>query len=131
MIELLRRAINKIVARRSVDNRPLIRVMADYQAFPLWGDAGPADPAELGLSNDLIDALTAWGTTYTRTLNQEDPRKSDFSSPAAAEEFVETGKMIAQAVARELGPAYRVTYFDDSEGREVEVSSRVPLAPCS
>ncbi|MGW6918896.1 hypothetical protein ACWGB8_34495 [Kitasatospora sp. NPDC054939] len=104
--------------------RPL-RVMADYDCHPLWftapdevGDVAPDDP-ELGLSAELAQALDAWAARFDALLDRDDPAASDFESPAAERRFYADGEQLAHRVARELGPAWQVGWFDGRRHRAV------------
>ena len=83
--------------------RPL-RLMADYQCYPLWeaGEAiGNVDPRSLDISSDLADALIAWGNEYTAMLNWEDPASSGFADEATAEAWVLAGGLLASRLRDE------------------------------
>ncbi|MEU2247497.1 hypothetical protein [Streptomyces sp. NPDC019224] len=91
--------------------------MADYGCHPLWlsgeevGDVSPEDPA-LALPSDLAERLHEWAAEFDRTLNREDPRLSGFPSEDAERRFVQAGEALARQVAKQLGPAWAVRYFD-------------------
>ncbi len=59
-----------------------VKVMADYNCFPLW-DLGPdyrnIDPFDFGLSDDLARDLADWSAAYDTSLNQADPIASLWS----------------------------------------------------
>jgi hypothetical protein len=60
-----------------------IKVMAEYDAHPLWAldeDLyGDFPPEELGLSAELTKDLNAWAEAYTTALNRDDPMNSLWS----------------------------------------------------
>jgi hypothetical protein len=104
-----------------------LRVLADYDSWALWVSAPPAignvDPADpvLGLSPALVRELNRWADDYTATLNRADPMASGFGSEAAEQAFAARGRHLAEAVRAEVGPAWRVTYYDGELGRDVEL----------
>lgn len=90
-----------------------IRLMPDYHCFPLWWGAGEAevgniDPRDLGLSDDLVAALGAWAAAYDSTLNQDDPARSGFATPAAEQAFRTTGEILRDRLRAELGTEIEV-----------------------
>ncbi|OJA61585.1 hypothetical protein BGV68_04545 [Burkholderia ubonensis] len=90
-----------------------IKLMADYQCFPLWeaapGEVGNIDPKDLPISLALRDALTAWAAKFDATLNMDDPVNSGFGSDEEADKFRKEGAVLARRLQDELGAAYRVT----------------------
>lgn len=90
-----------------------IKLMADYQCFPLWeaspGDFGNIDPKDLPISRALQEALMAWAMKFDSTLNLDDPATSGFDSDEGAEEFRKEGEVLARRLQEELGPTYQVT----------------------
>jgi hypothetical protein len=90
-----------------------IKLMADYQCFPLWeaspGVVGNVDPKDLPISSLLQQKLMAWAEKFDATLNMEDPANSGFDSELAAGEFRQEGEVLAQRLQEELGTAYVVT----------------------
>ncbi|MEV6955683.1 hypothetical protein [Streptomyces sp. NPDC051183] len=105
-----------------------VRVLADYRSHPLWltgadvGDIAPDDPV-LGLTPELAGELGRWAEAYDATLDQDDPAESGFPTEEAEAAFVRTGEALARRVAAELGPAWKVTYFDERLRADVEISS--------
>lgn len=91
-----------------------IRVMADYECWPLWwdgdGQVGNIAPSELGLSEGLSAALLAWALAYDATLNAKDPACSGFASYADWQRFEADGAQLAARVAAELGERATVRY---------------------
>lgn len=92
-----------------------IKLMADYQCFPLWeaspGIVGNIDPASLPISLGLKNLLHEWSGEYDATLNLEDPALSGFCSDAAHAEFQRKGQFLAAALQAELGEGYRIKLF--------------------
>lgn len=90
-----------------------IKLMADYQCFPLWeaspGVVGNIDPQHLPISPPLKQKLMTWAAKFDATLNMNDPASSGFESERAANEFRQEGEALAQSLQEELGSAYVVT----------------------
>ena len=104
-----------------------LKVLADYDCWALWVsatagtvNADPADP-RLGLSPDLVAELNRWAEEYTATLNRDDPAASGFPSEEAEREFAARGRRLAEAIRAQVGPEWRVTYYDSGLGRDVEI----------
>ncbi len=101
----------------------ILKLMPDYQCFPLWktgGEIGNVDPDDLPLTNDLKVALRNWSACYDRTLNQEYPPDSAFASPAEEEAFEVEGRRLWQTLQEQLGPDYRVVYYSSRDNRLYE-----------
>lgn len=91
-----------------------IRVMADYECWPLWWDGdgrvGEIAPSDLVLSEPLSAALRAWASTYDATLDRNDPLSSGFASRDDQQRFHAQGEHLAARVAAELGGKATVRY---------------------
>lgn len=91
-----------------------IRVMADYECWPLWWDGdgrvGNIAPSDLGLSDCLWADLKAWASAYDATLNRDDPLSSGFASSDDQKQFHAQGERLATRVAEELGANAAVRY---------------------
>lgn len=101
----------------------ILKLMPDYQCFPLWktsGEIGNVNPDELPLTNDLKVALRAWANAYDNTLNQEYPPDSGFASPLEEEAFEAEGKRLWKELQAQLGPEYQVAYYSSREARLLE-----------
>jgi hypothetical protein len=89
-----------------------IKLMADYQCFPLWGvskeDIGNINPRDLPISNELKNSLLAWGKAYDHTLNMDDPMSSGFPTAEDELQFKEIGRALAARLSSELGDDYQV-----------------------
>jgi hypothetical protein len=94
--------------------RTMLRLMADYDCYPLWvaADEGVmnVDPADLGVSDELVASLEDWRCWYDSTLDRNDPVASGFSSRDKENEFVEQGRQLAAKLAVELRSRYVVAY---------------------
>lgn len=89
-----------------------IKLMADYQCFPLWeaspGKFGNIDPNSLPISESLRDQLIGWADAYDRTLNIENPIASGFANVDAIENFNTQGIELASSLQKELGSEFLV-----------------------
>jgi hypothetical protein len=92
-----------------------IKLMADYQCHPLWRIddeiIGDIDPSSLPLLSSTVSRLNKWAEMYDKTLNQEDPCNSGFSSLKEEAEFENEGISLLSQVALELSPQYEVIYY--------------------
>jgi len=104
-----------------------IKVMTDYETFPLWdiGPSGPApiDPRGLPIRPSLILAFEAWQQWYDETLNHHDPAKSGFDDANQLSLFVEEGKQLARRLAIALHSQAEVVFFDPRDSTLYPVSS--------
>lgn len=98
-----------------------IKLMADYGGTVLWGadptTIGPIAPETLPISKSLRLELQEWANVYDLTLNSEDPTASGFASAEAENHFEEQGRRLWQALKRELGEEYLVSYFSNQDSR--------------
>lgn len=91
-----------------------IKLMADYECFPLW-DASPEgggrniNPDELPISSSLKDRLNLWALKYDNTLNRDYPPDSGFKSDEEENQFNIEGRSIFEKLKEELGGSYTVT----------------------
>ena len=92
-----------------------IRLMTDYQCFPLWkiGDKTVENisPDELPISKNLKEKLFAWQKKYDETLNMDDPTASGFKTSAEKESFEEDGLIIWKLLLEEIGNFYNIKYY--------------------
>lgn len=90
----------------------IIKLMADYQCFPLWeaspGRVGNIDPKDLHISHELKAQLQAWAQFYDETLNMDDPTCSGFKSDADEIEFKRIGNELGERLRTELGVDFNV-----------------------
>lgn len=89
-----------------------IRLMADYQCFPLWeaspGVVGNIAPEDLPISERLRQDLAQWAECYDSTLDLSNPAESGFRSDSAREEFRRKGRELAERLRNELGKGFTV-----------------------
>jgi hypothetical protein len=107
-----------------------IRLMADYQAHPLWWDdrdhVGDIDPASLSLSEHTRLRLAQWQEQYDRQMNWDDPKASAFFDEQEQKVFELEGIQIWKLLRTELSPDYEVWYFSESSGRLIESPDDLP-----
>ena len=91
-----------------------IKLMADYQCWPLWGALsgryGDIDPDDLPISNALRANLIQWAADYDATLVGDDPKRSGFATPEAKAAFASIGTRLRNELAAELGSGFQVTF---------------------
>ncbi|WP_203787500.1 hypothetical protein [Paractinoplanes rishiriensis] len=101
--------------------------MADYESFPLWRRATQGtsniDPALLPITTELAGSLLRWADDYDLTLNRDDPLASGFPGPESESDFYARGEALARRLARELGDAFVVTYFDGRTGLDTPITA--------
>lgn len=89
-----------------------IKLMPDYQCFPLWdmtpGAYGDLDPKALPISELLQGQLMDWARAYDETLNLEDPVNSGFVTVDAKNAFEAEGMRLADRLREELGSQFEV-----------------------
>ena len=86
--------------------------MADYQSFPLWGEATNIDPTALPISAELAAALQQWAADFDATLDHDYPPDSGFPDEQAEQEFRDRGQALADRLAAELGGDYTIMYIE-------------------
>jgi hypothetical protein len=100
-----------------------LKLMADYESFPLWQSApdSPAniDPETLPLSSETRELLKRWAATYDATLNRVDPVASGFESGQAEAEFDRQGMELRAKIQEELGDDYKLTYYSYTQHQEI------------
>ena len=72
--------------------------MADYSAFPVWGDGEMVSPERLPISRGLRDALHAWNEEWEQWLDT-DP------DPAVVERWLAEGRQLTARLDVELRAA--------------------------
>jgi hypothetical protein len=89
-----------------------IKLMPDYQCFPLWNleEVDNIDPKDLPIKKDLIDALYKWAETFDSILNWTDPSLSGFKSEQEAKDFETEGIRLWLLLREQLKPNYAVYY---------------------
>lgn len=105
-------------------NPQKIRLMTDYDCFPLWlllpDGIRNISPDELPISDNLKRDILGWAARYDLTLRREDPALSGFVSIQEEEDFDNTGMGLWASLRYELGEGFDVVYF--SQIKQCEVS---------
>ncbi len=100
--------------------RQQIKMMPDYQCFPLWragaGEVGNVNPSTLPLSAATVSALEQWAKVFDGWLNMEDPASTPEVGADEVEEFERKGLELWDIVRRELGFEYQVIYKSVKDG---------------
>lgn len=88
--------------------RPVVRLFADHSSpYPLWSGSGKGealDPAELGVSPELAEALKAWVTSWT--VHQDE--LSGWDPPSSQATHQAQGHRLFLALVDQLGDRYDV-----------------------
>jgi hypothetical protein len=103
-----------------------IKLMPDYDCWPLWWHAGTEkigniDPASLGISSDLVDRLNAWAAQYDAFLNRDDPTQSGPATPEIEDAFENEGFALLDLLRRELSGKYHVIYYSTKLNRLLSI----------
>lgn len=97
-----------------------LKLMPDYECWPLWGmapdEAGNIDPASLPLGPETVAHLARWAEAYDAALDRDDPARSAFPSPEAQAAFEAEGLALWHDLQTELGEDYEVHYFSEATG---------------
>ena len=98
-----------------------IKLMADYDCWPLWGmedDAiGNIDPATLPLTPETLDRLSRWAETFDSWLDRADPANSPPVSQADLDAFEREGRDLWSRLGEELGDGFEIHYLSQSRMR--------------
>jgi len=80
-----------------------LRLAPEYHCWPTWDEENGnlVDPADLGLSQALVDRINAWDARFQETYRDDDPYGSRFSDVAQERQWVRDGNAIAADLARE------------------------------
>jgi hypothetical protein len=94
-----------------------IKVMADYDCWPLWhdsppnGDIGNIDPLTLPIAAALQTRLLEWAAAYDALLNRDDPAATLAPRPS----FDTEGRQLTRDLQLALGETIRIRYWKDEE----------------
>ncbi len=92
-----------------------LKLMADYQCWPLWEEGENLDPATLPLSAGLQARLTAWAEAFDASLDWDDPGHSPPMQPEVRAVFLAEARALAEDTARELGAGWRILNWHSME----------------
>lgn len=93
-----------------------LKLMAEYECWPLWVSSGPADrrgnldPGDLPLQETTHRRLEQWARWFETTYQPDDPASSGFAEPAALDAFNREGQLLAELLRAELGDRYEITF---------------------
>jgi hypothetical protein len=113
-----------------------IKLMPDYQCYPLWltGNDGPAniDPVTLPLIPETILRLERWADIFDSWMDLDNPTSTSEPRNDEVSAFEDEGIELWKQLRRELEPAYEVFYksimqnkllFNPNELDEVELET--------
>jgi len=91
-----------------------IKLMADYQSYPLWW-AGPhapgnIDPRILPLKPETVLLLKKWAGIFDSWMDLRDPASSAEPTHEQVTAFEEEGVRLWKQLRAELSPGYEVFY---------------------
>ncbi|MEV0700420.1 pentapeptide repeat-containing protein [Saccharopolyspora sp. NPDC050389] len=97
-----------------------IRVMIDWEAYPIWlntrtGDTSFPVPAEdllkyATIPGHLIKRIDEWHDQWTALLNWDDPLSTWFPTPEAEEQWWNRGLALTELLAEHFDPRIRIEY---------------------
>lgn len=73
------------------------------------GKRKPVDADDIGLSDDLADRLESWMDVFDAIYDEADEAASDFPGEADRLAWEAEGTALADAIAKELGPAWAIS----------------------
>ena len=90
-----------------------LKLMPDYDCFPLWEvgspeHSGDVDPNSLPISPALKTKLLEWARRFDRTLNRSDPVGSGFHDAEEEAQFWREGAALGELLRKEFGFGYSV-----------------------
>jgi hypothetical protein len=92
-----------------------IKLMADYQCWPLWwtdNDApGNIDPSTLPLTPVTVARLNQWAAQFDKRLNWNEPNATPPLTSDEVDAFEREGVSLWLKLRDELHPDYSVTYY--------------------
>ena len=95
-------------------NKRIIKLMPDYQCWPLWeagGDqVGNIDPHTLPLKSETIETLERWSKIFDSWMNLDDPHSGPEPSKKQVHEFNDEGEKLAKTLQKELGKAFQIIH---------------------
>ena len=93
-----------------------LKLMAEYECWPLWLSSGAADqrgnidPVGLPLQPSTRHRLEQWARWFETTYNPDDPAASGFADQTARQAFNEEGQTLARLLQSELAGLYEVAF---------------------
>jgi len=103
-----------------MEEKHVIKIMADYECFPLWLSYDSffenIDPNSLQITQELKEMLGEWADKFDSTLDREYPPDSGFKTLTEEAAFKEQGLRIYEMMTAQLMGKYEVHYFDVFSG---------------
>ena len=100
--------------------------MWDYDAFPVWAEAGPfgwqgmVSPERLPVSTGLREELQQWSDEWTAAMwGEAGPDSKTWKAPSAStlDAWDSKGRVLLLRLRDELGQAFVVGYMDEKSGK--------------
>lgn len=104
----------------------VVKLMCDYDAFPLWvssGRLGQASSRSVPISDDLASDLQAWSDNMSSLMWAHHGPERHVPDPDELSVLNSEGQSLAQRVRVELTDEWAVRYFDECSGEVVEVAA--------
>jgi hypothetical protein len=104
-----------------------IRLLSDWGFYPFYLDEGDGrfalvEPQEFRATFDLpehvMSALLEWDELYQEVLDPDDPRGSDWATPADRQHYVDRGRDAARLLRRHVPSDVDVVYMAAGEVTE-------------
>jgi hypothetical protein len=91
-----------------------LMLSADYPRVSIRAeDAGPVEPAELGLPTHLLDELDAWNDRYRPVIPADHEARRSEPLASLIEELDRCGLSLADQVAAAIGAGSKVAYYSE------------------
>lgn len=87
--------------------------MAEYFSSALWVTGGMIEFEKVPLSQESVDRIKSWNSTYSSWLDWDDPGNSPEPPLEEQESFDKEGIEIWKQLIDELGDDYEVVYFGE------------------
>lgn len=94
-------------------SKPALKLMTDYQCWPLWhyggAQIGNVHPAVVGVSDVLAAELVRWAATYDSHLDLGDPAATCWTEEEERQFDLE-GRRLCRLLEAEIGDRFRIVY---------------------
>ncbi len=104
-----------------VSDARVVRLFPDYAGTPIWL-SGPFELEQTGLTQDLVERLSAWEAAYYGLLTDD----FEWRSTDELRRYEVEGRGLAEELAVELGSEFQVEYRSFERANHVE-TLRSPL----
>jgi hypothetical protein len=94
-----------------------LKLMPDYECFPLWwvehpqGLVGDVDPETLPLEPATRARLLAWAKEFDESLDWDDPGSTKPAPQEELDAFAREGLALLKQLRKELAGKYEVVYY--------------------